>query len=473
VATRLPGLLFQSGEVLLVARHQILDAGEVPCGLVQLELGIMAALAQNQKHTDAMIDQVLAELKARPTLEDMVTGIEKQLAAARGVKPSRKTEELFKDVLEEIRKQPTAEDLAQQIARAQSEQGEADTQLLRQIIAKVQAVESLSPKLDELEKLVKANRPDDVQATLTQMQEAIAGLGTRLPDTDALLAEMAWLREQLPADHGDKLDAALAKLEQVPNAKSVAALEAQVARLAEAEAKTREAQALLADVLAVAKDTEATDAKLARIEALVARQPDVTRQAMDAALARMETLYDDTDQADAIALAIDEIRATVRGEVRAEMRAERIAAQREQAALAQAGAASYQAQPAAMVPPAGPAATVVQAQPAPTGADDGLSDTERAYKLAFESGKPVRLGGGKINPATGKQTDGRILDPEAARAAGISDWRDWYLMDDFAERMRLQRDATRFAADSTTDEDVVTLPASGPVIHASPENADR
>ena len=50
-----------------------------------------------------------------------------------------------------------------------------------------------------------------------------------------------------------------------------------------------------------------------------------------------------------------------------------------------------------------------------------------------------------------------MLDPAQARAAGIDTWRDWYLMDDFAERMRLARQASRVRG-TVGDPSVVTLP---------------
>ncbi|MEO0965340.1 MAG: FHA domain-containing protein [Planctomycetota bacterium] len=76
-------------------------------------------------------------------------------------------------------------------------------------------------------------------------------------------------------------------------------------------------------------------------------------------------------------------------------------------------------------------------------AETPLSPTEHAYRVAFQTGQPVTVGAGEIDPVTGAVSPGRRIDPAAARAAGFDTWRQWYASDMFAERMRRQRAATR------------------------------
>jgi hypothetical protein len=72
------------------------------------------------------------------------------------------------------------------------------------------------------------------------------------------------------------------------------------------------------------------------------------------------------------------------------------------------------------------------------GGEPRLTKRELAYKHAYETGEAVVLGG-VVDPQTGQVSHGVTLDPQAAMAAGIRSWREWYLLDDFAERMRLQK----------------------------------
>jgi len=75
--------------------------------------------------------------------------------------------------------------------------------------------------------------------------------------------------------------------------------------------------------------------------------------------------------------------------------------------------------------------------------DASLTPTEHSYRVAFQTGQPVTVGAGEIDPVTGKVSSGRRIDPAAAREAGFETWRQWYASDMFAERMRQQRAATR------------------------------
>jgi pSer/pThr/pTyr-binding forkhead associated (FHA) protein len=425
---------------------------------------VMLALAASRKQTDALFDQVLEELKRRPTSEQVVAQLRQELDGAQD-KPSKKTEALFKDVLAELKKQPSVEQLAKELREAEAEDGGKNTELLARIMAKVEATEKLAPKLDELTRLVAANQHDDaVEPVLSDMLATLKKVDQRLPDNGPLLEALAELREAMPADNTEKLEAALARLEAAPDEAALKALTEEVRQLATTQRKSLETQALLGEVLAVADARDATEAKLARIEALLADQPQQTREALDTVLAKLDQTLTDQPGDEALASAIEEIRATVRGEVRAELRAERIAQERTRQVMNEPRVARTPA----------PAQPVAEPLVVPkSDANDGLSETERAYKLAFETGKPVRIGGNKVNSATGRVVEGRTLDPAAARAAGITDWRDWYLMDDFAERMRLQKQAMRYLSESSDEAGIVGLPSADPAVNASIDNREN
>lgn len=100
--------------------------------------------------------------------------------------------------------------------------------------------------------------------------------------------------------------------------------------------------------------------------------------------------------------------------------------------------------------------------------ETSLSETERAYKLAWETGKPAVIGAGRINPETGEVSEGRLLDPAAARAAGVTTWRGWYFMDDLAERTRLKEEASRLKQSTMSEDGLIRLPGSPAPATATP-----
>ncbi len=103
----------------------------------------------------------------------------------------------------------------------------------------------------------------------------------------------------------------------------------------------------------------------------------------------------------------------------------------------------------------------------PTESAERLTALERAYRRAFETDQPVTVGAGVVNPVTGERSTGRTLDPAAARAAGITSWREWYVMDAFAERMRLQRQAASSGGRASRSP-IVTLPPAIDTVNALP-----
>ena len=81
---------------------------------------------------------------------------------------------------------------------------------------------------------------------------------------------------------------------------------------------------------------------------------------------------------------------------------------------------------------------------------DGLTQAERAYKEAFETGRTLKLPERDGQPAL-------RIDPAVAREHGVTGWRDWYLLEDYARRMRMARGGS-VAGATWGDPSVVVLP---------------
>ncbi len=167
---------------------------------------------------------------------------------------------------------------------------------------------------------------------------------------------------------------------------------------------------------------------------------------------------------------MDELRSTIRREIQAGLTNQRLATSREFSSVPEPEPEPVDVEVKPVTPDQpldGFAFASPQENTSATVTDkktqDGLTDVEHAYRLAFQTGKPITLGGGSVDPKTGKVSPGRTLDPAAAKAAGITDWRDWYLMDDFAERMRLQQQAINYHDKSRSEFRVLGIPADAKV----------
>lgn len=75
----------------------------------------------------------------------------------------------------------------------------------------------------------------------------------------------------------------------------------------------------------------------------------------------------------------------------------------------------------------------------------GLSRTQLAYKLAFETNMAMTIAG-RVDPNTGRQIGGRTLNPAAARAKGVTRWEDWYRLDDEEDKRQIQQQIKNFEA---------------------------
>ena len=232
-----------------------------------------------------------------------------------------------------------------------------------------------------------------------QLRDALASIATDLkdrPDAAALRSQLEAVAAREPVEPDPILAQVLAGMAQQRAATE--RVEAELARVAESARDSFDAEALAARVVAALPES----AKVAAVTGEPATAPPLDPAALAAAV---ESALAGTALADAGSL-----RDLVRGEVSVAMK------------TASAGE--------------GPSA-------------DGQIDRqalERAYQRSFASNRKEVLPGG------------RVLDPEAARAAGVNTWRDWYLIDEFAERMRLAREASRIRG-TLADPTIITLPS--------------
>jgi hypothetical protein len=396
----------------------------------------------------AKLDQVLARL-------DEAAGPEQIAAAVKNVVTPPTAAQLAEAVEAVVARQ------SQPLAQAIAAQGEAQTARLDTLSARLEAQATRDELLAALDRA--AAEPD---ARLVERIEALAGqLLDRARDgqADARLAATQELLGQVLAEVRDR-----EAIEQVRGELQQLAQATEAARVALADGATDPAErAVLDEILAAVRDRGDTEARLSEIRDILKAWPSETEAMLKQTLAAIELQpageFDPAMdgvlreiRAKAIAR-IDELNAALRHDLRSE--------------LAQV---STQVSPRTAAAPQ-PAARSVLAQrggqslsaPAP---EQALTQVEQAYKIAFETGQPVTIGAGIVNAATGEVSEGRTLDPAAAQAAGIKHWRQWYLMDDFAERMRLSKQQMRHR--DTDRESVITLPSNRDVtVNAMPQPA--
>ena len=456
----------------------------------------------------ALMQQVLAELEKRPTTVQLTA----DLRAAVG-EDAQRTQELMAQVLEELSNQPTQ--IAQQIREADDGSAEQTTQMMQAILTRIDQQNELASEVAQLREMIEA-RPEGSDALI---EAAIARLDQQARNSAQLLEEIATLRESMPGDVSGQLDQVLAKLdEQVRGEQVITAIENAVERIAaQRDQDTLEAiqsmQVRLAALPSAAQLESAIDSQQqlaalldstnaraalgelrAALEQLTQQQPESTDSRLDQILAMLEErqrvglmlaemhdlLESQPEQAQAMreellaAIAsagddnTDRLLEQLLNEVQQRMTTDdalRAAIREEIAGNISPGRRALEdghdvaADPTNNTGP-GPAL------PFDTENEDAgrrLSAVEQAYREAFETGRPVTIGAGVIDPTTGQVSEGRRLDPAVAKALGYTNWRSWYLTDMHADRMRRQRQAQadRNAADAQNPSGIVTLP--GPV----------
>ncbi|MEM1097977.1 MAG: FHA domain-containing protein [Planctomycetota bacterium] len=267
------------------------------------------------------------------------------------------------------------------------------------------------------------------RADTQAMQEQLTGILTELKDRD----DAGLIKEQLEALAANRPAAPDPVLAQIL---------ASVQERAEQQAATqRQLDTLATQVAQLDGSTFNNTAMTDLVDAIVARLPEQQTQTVDAE-ALLAGLTDKlADQfADQQLASADTLRSIIRSEVLAAVDADQRDEDLDDLDLAEAALAVN---------------------------EDGLTQTEQAYKFAFETGQVITVGAGPIDSQTGLATPGRKLDPAAARAFGHEHWRDWYLTDDLAHRMRLAREASRVRG-TLGDPSIVSLPAADTIYSASP-----
>ena len=347
---------------------------------------------------------------------------------------------------------------AEQVAAAVRADGEAAATVLARIAERLDRQDDLTTEMAELRRVI-AEQPTGDDA-LRPLLEAVLARVERL-DADAgkveVLAAIGEVKAALPADPSARLDAVLARLDEPAADPQFARVNARLEQLA----KQLEAQGdagFIRDQLAAVLDArrEGRDPAgladdplmgqlLARVDALAAqdvkldavlvdlqKQPYRNRAILDEALA--QAAGTGADEAE-LARQLDDAMAELRGKSIADADELRRLIRHEVA-----DAVGRQVDPAA-----------------PVERETRLTKTEQAYKAAFETGRRVTIGTGVLDPGTGERAAGRTLDPVAAREAGHASWRDWYLMDDFTERVRLNSTAAEVTVNASPPRPV-TLP---------------
>ena len=407
----------------------------------QIARGVRQALANEQNKTDALLRKIETHLASTdsPDAEELITPLREALAAQ-----SQATEQLVNQAFDQQRTKSDAQ-LAELKTMIQSQSGETAT-ALRDVVNQMDNQGDLDAVLASVKQIQTGSSDEQAMALLRELNTKLE----TAPTTEQLASAVAEVvAGELSSTHP--------LLEQIAGA------------LDESAQQTEAGQAILEQVhLALAAQRE-NDARLDQIyDLLAASESGTDSEALKQVLREIRTK--------SIA-GIDELRSTIRRELQAGLTEQRLATARDLSpAPTVALTLSDEVQPVDVptlttdrarttTPGAGAVAMAVPQEQNTfrvqqnTNANGELTEVEQAYRLAFKTGKPITLGGGSIDPKTGKLTPGRTLDPSAAKAAGITDWRDWYLMDDFAERMRLQQQAVKYHNARTDENRVFGIPS--------------
>lgn len=431
------------------------------------DLKIQIEQVQARPDLDAkVLDQleaVVAELQARPTLDQVTNSVREALATEQ-----KKTDELLTRIEGQLAANPDTQALIAPLREALAEQGKATEQLVAQAFRRQDHTDE---QLEDLKVLVQSQPGETATAlsgvigelnTQADINEVLASIkrieaGSDDPESLKLLGELALKLESAPTSQQLADAVALAVTNELGDTRPL--LEQIAYSLDTASQQTETGQELIEKLRLALLAQEAADTRLDQIYDLLA-----TAENNEDSETMRQVLREIRSKSIA---GMDELRSTIRREIQAGLTDQRLATSRNLSPQHQAvpeaivtGSVPMMAepnQPIAMAAQADQSSLI--ATEGVTTNNDGMTDVEHAYRLAFKTDKTITLGGGSIDPKTGKVSEGRTLDPSAAKAAGITDWRDWYLMDDFAERMRLQQQAIQFHDDHRGDLNVLGIPA--------------
>jgi pSer/pThr/pTyr-binding forkhead associated (FHA) protein len=408
---------------------------------------IYATIEQQPSRLEALLDKKFAAASASDGDADRLSAMASELKAGLSEPLAARLDE----VLVHLKAQPSTEQLAATVAAVIGAEQDNITPLLQQLEQRL-AHHPSSEKLAQTLRMVIDGQEDEVIPALSSL---VARLEQQ-PSFDTFAQSIRDAIATQTQKLARQIDDLTARVDSQPSATQLAAT---MRAILESQPETL---GTAIDELAAKLDNELTADQLARAGEMVDQAPAPDMRAELARIAEVvETLpaqYQAAQQA-----AADELRAAIRSE---------LAAALEKVQLAMWPAADME-QTVSSSPAWTDAAVLLPdhtvANDAPFADLDGaateqvplakpLSPTEEAYRLAYETNQPITLGGGVVNPMTQEVSAGRVLDPAVAKAAGITRWEDWYLMDDFAERMRLQKQVARYLSDTTRQVDVIRLP---------------
>jgi len=456
----------------------------------------------DSKELASLMQQVLTELEERPTSEQLASDLRRYIG-----EDGQRTELLVARVMSEIKDRPTAQEIALELRAADNESAAKMASLLEQVLKNVDTQEKLASQVNSLRDEIK-NIPGRDEKTILAILDR---LDEQTSNGQEMLASIAKLRELMPEDLPAQLDKVLAKLDEqvrteqltdaieqavqrvanANNTKTQAALDEMTRRLdalpsAQELAKIVKSQDALAELLDKSDAREtlaelratldqiaqsspgASDQKLSQIMAMLKEREKVAlmiaelHDAIDkqsdqaeslkrellAAVASADQPRSEEDLHELLALVRERLVTddSIRQAIRDEMRGTLLP---NQMAISDARDVNTTSLPGSDTPTSKPDEK----------ADRKLTRLEAAYKQSFETGTPVTIGAGDVDPKTGEVSEGRLIDPAVAKALGFDNWRDWYLTDRHAEQLRLQQQALRQRNLNDVKSGNISLPA--------------
>lgn len=501
-----------AGQARSLMQQVVAELSKRPTGAqlaTDLRQAMDQAFAQRdtaQSATDAdftsLMKRVLSELDQRPTSEELAADLRQAIGA-----DAQRTEALVARVLAELDQQPSAQQIARELALAGQPSAEQTAKLLEEVLVKIDRQQALGDQIASLQTKIEALPGRNTQA----VREVLARLDQQDQNNTAMLNAIADLRKLMPEALPEQLDQILAQLaEQVRTDQITDAIEASVQRIASAQNKQTQAaldaldQKLstlpTADQLATIADDQAALAKLldttdagealgelratlAQLASKVDGEPDPRLKQIVEMLEKREKLelmlaelHDAVGSQSAQSAAIkrellDAIAQSNNPESAAALR-ELMTAVRERLVTDESVRQAIRDEMRGSVLPRQMAridTRDIVANDSPSGSDTSanaevpdkrLTTLEAAYKQSFETGQPMTVGAGAVDPRTGQVSKGKRIDPSVAKALGFETWRDWYLTDRHAEQMRLQQQAIRQrnASDASSDPGTIRLP---------------
>ncbi|MFN3166278.1 MAG: FHA domain-containing protein [Phycisphaeraceae bacterium] len=405
---------------------------------LQLATELRALDNESAARTASMLEQLLKKVDDQKALSTQITTLREQIESLPG-----RDDEAVKQVLSRLDEQDrnnTA--LLENIADLRAAMPEDLPGRLDQVLAQLDKqvrTEQITDVIEQSMQRLAASREQETEAALARLTQRIEALPTAEELDQIADSQQALARLLDQSDAGEAIGQLRASLEQL-SSQLPGAKDDKLSRVIDMLEQREKADLLLAELHdEVGEQSGKTDAlKQELLAAINASRDDETNEALDELLGLVrDRLATDDSVRQAIR---DEVRGTLLPNQRALSDAREVSTSSNAASQGDASAGEQPALPSRR-----------------------LTGLERAYKRSFDTGEPVTVGAGVVDPETGKVSEGRVIDPAVAKALGFENWRDWYLSDRHAEQMRLQQEAIRQRNENAAqDPDTVELPAIRP-----------